>query len=32
MLQRKDFWAGVLVGVVLYYAYQKYGKKGTSGS
>jgi hypothetical protein len=31
MLQRKDFWIGVLIGFALYYAYMKYGKKGTAG-
>jgi hypothetical protein len=32
MLQRKDFWVGVLIGVALYYAYSKYGKKGMGGA
>jgi hypothetical protein len=31
MLKSKDFWVGIAVGVLLYIAYQKYGKKATGG-
>jgi hypothetical protein len=33
MLRSKDFWVGVAIGVLLYLAYQKYGKgKGPGGA
>jgi hypothetical protein len=31
MLKSKDFWVGVAIGVLLYLAYLKYGKKGMGG-
>lgn len=30
MLRSKDFWAGVLLGVILFYVYQNHMKKGPS--
>jgi hypothetical protein len=32
MLQRKDFWVGVALGVILYYVYCNHLKKGMGGS
>lgn len=32
MLKSKDFWVGVLVGVILYYVYMNHVKKSPGGA
>jgi hypothetical protein len=32
MLKSRDFWVGVILGVVLYYVYMNHLKKGPAGS
>lgn len=31
MLKQKDFWIGLVVGVILFYVYQNHMKKGPTG-
>lgn len=31
MLSNKDFWVGLIVGLILYYVYQNHMKKGPTG-